>query len=130
MVATDEEVLEQVSEELECDILEGECRAVEELKYMQILPLIEREERSDVRGAEGRVAPLDDLSQIRMWNLILGNIQREDVKGQLLETRVLPSLLPVLRQRWDFFGDEEAAVGGETFQDDVFEGELEGWISA
>jgi hypothetical protein len=42
----------------------------------------------------------------------------------LLEAVVFPLRLPVLRQRGDLFWDEQAAIGCETFQDDILEGEL------
>jgi len=32
--------------------------------------------------------------------------------------------LPVGWEGGNFFGDEQATVGGETLQDDIFEGEL------
>jgi hypothetical protein len=57
-------------------------------------------------------------------DLFFGDVQGEDVEGKVLETQVSPFLLPVLWKRGDGFGNEEAAVGGKTFEDDGFEGEL------
>ena len=41
-----------------------------------------------------------------------------------MEGEVPPFGLPVGWERGNFFRDEEATVGGEAFQDDIFEGEL------
>jgi hypothetical protein len=64
LILTDEEILEEVAQELQCHILECECRPMEQLQQMYVLVLVESHGRSDVFGAEGSVAAADDVFKV------------------------------------------------------------------
>ena len=124
LVLAHEEVLEEVAEELKRDILEGKCRAVKQFQQMYVLLLVERDGGYDVLCAECGVAAVDDVLQVCSRDLGRGDVEREDLKSEVCEGEVLPLGRPVVGQRGDFFGNEEAAVGSETLEDDFLEGEL------
>ena len=46
---------------MKCDILEGECRAVEQLEQVDVLLLVECDGGCDVLGAECGVTAVDDV---------------------------------------------------------------------
>lgn len=119
-----EEVLEQIAQKLQRNILERKSRPMEQFQQMQILALIQRHQRRHIRRAERRIAAVDNALEIRRGNFRRRDVQREDLQRQLLEREIFPCCLPVGRESGDFFGDEETAVGRETFEDYGFEGEL------
>jgi hypothetical protein len=72
--------------------------------------------------AEGRIAAADDVLEVVGRDFGGRDVERQDVEGEVDEGQVLPGL--PLRRRGDLLGDVQAAVGGETLEDDVLEGEL------
>lgn len=124
LVSPSEEVLKEVAEKLQGDILESEGGPVEKLKEVEVLLLVEGCDRDNVVGAESAVALLDDLFQVGFRDLVSRNVKGEDFEGEVLEGQIPPSGLPVGRQGRNLFGDEQAAVVGETLQDDILKGEL------
>lgn len=125
LVPAHEEVLEQVPQELQCDILERECWAVEELQQMYVLLLVEGHRRRDILGPECSVAPADDVLEVCGRDLSGRDVEGEDLVGEVFEGEVLPFRGPVAGERGDFFGDEQAAVGSKALEDDFLERELE-----
>jgi hypothetical protein len=119
-----EEVLEQVAQELQSHIFECESWTMEQLKQVQIRALIESDNWRDVLRSKCRVAPLDDVPQIPIRYLLSTDVQTEDLKRQFLKRVVPPFRVPVCRQIWDLFGDEKAAIIGESFEDYILEGQL------
>jgi len=85
LVLSHQEVLEQVSEKLECDILESKGWTVEELEKVEVLGLVQSDDRRDVLGAEGRITAVDDVLEVGRRNLRFGDVQREDLMRKLLE---------------------------------------------
>lgn len=79
-------------------------------------------ERCRLRCAESRVTVVDDFLQVPGGNLRRRDVKRENLKGEVGEVQVLPAL-PVAGFR-DSVGDVEAAIGGETLEDDFLEGKL------
>ena len=91
---------------------------------MQVLLLVECDGGHDVLGAECRVAAVDDVLEVCRRDLGRGDVEGEDLESEVCEGEVLPLGRPVIGQRGDFLGDEEAAVGSETLEDNFLEGEL------
>lgn len=115
-----QEVLEQVAQELQRNVLEGEGRPVEQLKQVQVV--LEVSQGCDLVMSEGGVTLVDDGLEVLRGYLGGRDVQRQDVVGELGEGQVFP-VLPV-GGGGDLLGDIEATVVGETLEDDVFEGEL------
>ena len=124
LVLADKEVLEEVTQELQRHILEGERRTVEQFQQMYVLLLVECDGGYDVFGAECRVAAVDDVFQVCRRDLGRGDVEGEYLESEVCEGKVLPLGRPVVGQRGDLLGDEEAAVGSEALEDDFLEGEL------
>lgn len=127
LIPANEEIFEEVAQKLKSDILEGECRAVEQLEQVDVLLLVECDGRCDVLCAECGVTAMDDVLQVGGGDLRRRDVAREDLVCELLEGQVLPLGRPVIGEGGDFFWDEKAAVGGETLEDNFLEGEL--WLS-
>lgn len=124
LVSADEEVLEEVAEELKSDILEGKGGTVEQLEQVNLLRLVKGDDGGDVLGAEGGITAVDDVLEVCGWDLGVGNVEREDLKSEVLERELLPLGLPVGRQGRNLFWNEQATVGGETFEDYILKREL------
>ena len=124
LIPAHEEVLEEVAQELQSDILEGECRAVEQLEQVDVLLLVECDGRCAVFGAECGVTAAYDVLEIGGGNLRGRDVAGEDLVCEVLEGQVLPLGRPVLRESGDLLGDEETAIGGKALEYDFLEGEL------
>jgi len=85
LVLANEKVLEQVAEELERDILESKCRPVEQLQQMYVLLLVDCNGRRDVFRAEGGVAAVDDVFEVRRRYLGRGDVEGEDLVCEVRE---------------------------------------------
>mmetsp|Transcript_35872 Transcript_35872/g.69313 ORF Transcript_35872/g.69313 Transcript_35872/m.69313 type:complete len:173 (+) Transcript_35872:1269-1787(+) len=84
-VALSKEILEQVSKELESNVLEGEGGSMKELKNRKFV--IERDDRCNVRTAKGRIAAVDDVLQVRFRDFGLRHIQLHHFVRKLLEVQ-------------------------------------------
>jgi hypothetical protein len=124
LVPADEEVFEEIAEELKGNVLEGECRAVEQLEQVDVPLLVECDSGCDVLGAECGVTAVDDVLQVGSGDLGRGDVAGEDLVCEFLEGQVLPLGRPVLGQCGDLLGDEQAAIRGKTLKDDFLKGEL------
>lgn len=120
LILPGQEVLEQVPQELQRDVLEGEGWAVEQLEQVQVA--LQVPQGRDLVVPEGRVAPVDDPPEVFGRDLGARDVQGQDVEGELGEGQVFP-VLPV-RGGGDLLGDVQAAVVGEALEDDILEGEL------
>lgn len=120
LVPPRQEVFKQISQELQRHILERESRAVEQLEQVQVV--LQVSQGGDVLMTERRVAPADDILEVFGWYLGGGDVQGQDVEGELGKGQVLPAL-PV-GGRWDLFGDVQATVGGEALENYIFERQL------
>lgn len=95
LVHAHKEVLEQVANKLKCDILESECGTVEQLHQMQVLALVKSDDGCDIFCAECGITAVDDIFEVVGGDFALGDVQAEDLKGELLEGEVAPFGLPV-----------------------------------
>lgn len=120
LIPPGQEVLEKVAQKLQRNILEGERRAVEQLEQVQVV--LQVPQGRDILVAEGRVALVYDVLEVFGRYLRGGDVEGQDVEGKLGKGQVLPAL-PVRGDR-DLLGDVQAAVGGETLEDNVFERKL------
>jgi hypothetical protein len=68
---------------------------VEQFQQVQVLLLVERDERGGLWGAEGGVAAIDDLLQVGGGDLRGRDVEREDGVGEVGEGEVAPGGLPV-----------------------------------
>lgn len=124
LILPDEEVFEEVSEELQRDILERERRAVEQLEQIEISFPVQLDQRGPFWVSECGVGAADDVFQVFRRNFARKDVKGDNLKGQVFKAEVAPIRLPRGGDRGDLFGDEETAIGGQTFQDDIFKGEL------
>lgn len=88
----------------------------------QIQVVLQVLQRRDGLVAEGRIAPVDDVLEVFGGYFGGGDVQRQDVVGEVGEGQVLPAL--PIGGEGDLFGDIQAAVGSEALEDDIFKGEL------
>lgn len=123
-VLAHEEILKQVAEELQRNVFECKGWAVEELHQVQIRIFIQRNNWCLQVMSERAIRIVDDLLEILSWNFGWGDVEGDEVVCQIDEGEVLPLGLPVWWELGDGLGDEEAAVAGEAFEYDIFEGEL------
>jgi hypothetical protein len=91
---------------------------------MYVLLLVERDGGCDVFCTERRVAAADDVFEVGGRYFRGRDVEGEDFVCEVLEGQVFPRGRPVVGQTGYLFGDEQAAVGGETLQYDLFKGEL------
>lgn len=69
LVPANQEVLEKVAQELQSNILESESWAVEQLKQVEVLLLVESCDGDNVVGAECSIALSDDFLQVGFRDL-------------------------------------------------------------
>ena len=100
---------------------------MEELQKVEVLLLVKSSDRDDVVGAESGVTLPDDLLEVGFGDLVARDVERENLKGKVLEGEIAPFGLPVGWQGRDLFWDEQAAVVGKTLQNDILEGKLGGF---
>lgn len=82
------------------------------------------DERSGFRGSEGRVAAVDEVLEIAGGDFGGRYVKRHDLKSEVWEAQILPTL--PRGGGGDIFRNVEAAIGGETFENDFFKGILNG----
>jgi hypothetical protein len=125
-VSSHQEVLEEVTKQLESNILESECRAVEQLKQVKAVLLIEGDKWGGIWMAESGITSVNDVLEVCTWDFGVGNVEREEFEGKIGEGEVAPFRFPIGWDLWDFFWDEKTTVLCETLEDDFLEGELYG----
>lgn len=72
--------------------------------------------------AESGITAADNVLEIGRRYLVRRDVERKHLVGQVVKAQVLPGL-PVGSRR-NGFGDEETAIGGQTFKDSLLKGEL------
>lgn len=120
LVPPRQKVLKQVTQELQCDVLEGKSRAVEELEQVQVV--LQVAQGGDILVTESRITLVDNVLEVLRGYLGGRDVQGEDVEGELGKGQVLPAL--PIGGGGDLLGDVEAAVGGEALEHDLLEGQL------
>ena len=113
-----EHVLEQVAEQLQGHVLEGERRPVEQFEDVQVA---HRPHRRHLRVAEGGAAALDQLLEVGARDVV--DEQRQDLQGQVLVGQPLPAVQPGLIHGRQPLGQEQAAVAGQAHHDRILETE-------
>lgn len=124
LVLPGQEVLEEVSDELQSNILEGEGRTVEELEKVDVLFWDQWDDWGDFWMAEGAVGLVDEGLEIGIWDFGRRDEETVDIEGELLEGEFAPFGFPILWKAWNSFGDKETSISSETLEDGGFEGEL------
>ena len=62
-------------------------------QFKQVEVILEVDQRRNLLGAKGRVAAVDDSFQIRRGNLGCGDVEAEDLEGDVLVREICPVLL-------------------------------------
>lgn len=88
---------------------------MEELE--DVLLLSNTLERGNLGVTESGVGALDELLEVLARNLLGGDEERVELKGQLGEGEVLPVVLPVFGQSGKMSGNVESSIGSESGQD-------------
>lgn len=93
---------------------------MEQLEKVEVV--VEVAEGGGLGGSKGGIAPVDDALEVGGRDLGGRDVQRQDLVGEVGEGQVLPGL-PVI-DLGDVLRNEQAAVAGEAFEDDLLEREL------
>lgn len=120
LVFPHQEVFKEVAEELQGNVLESKGRAMEQFEQVQVV--VEVSQGCRLWGAESRVRAVDDALQVFPRNLSGRDVEREDLEGQIGKGQVLPAL--PLAGTGNLFWDIQAAIVGETLENDIFKREL------
>ncbi len=121
LVLAHEKVLKQVADKLQRHVFKRKRRPVEQLE--QVVAVAEVHERRRVGVAKRRVAALHNVAEVGGRDLVRGDVERQNLVGQVGKGEVLPGL--PAGGRGDGLGDEEAAIGGEALEDNLLKGELQ-----
>lgn len=88
---------------------------MEELE--DVLLLSNALEGGDLGVTEGGVGAFDELIEVLAGDLLAGDEERVELKGELGEREVLPVVLPVFGQSGEVGGDVESSVGSKSSED-------------
>lgn len=125
LVPTLQKVLEEIAKELEGDVLEGKGGAMPQFKAPFVL--CQTFEGDDLLCAEGGIRAFDEGLEVLRRDSASGGVggdeEGEDFEGEGSEREGRPACLPIFWESRDGFGDVEAAVGSETGEYGLLEGE-------
>jgi hypothetical protein len=93
---------------------------MEQLEQVDVVVKVHK--GSGLGRAEGGVARVDDLLEIGARDLGRRDVERHDLESEFRKAQILPRFPGC--GFWDTFGDVEAAIGSEAFEDDLLEGAL------
>lgn len=115
-----EEVLEQVAQELECDILERERRTMEE--FEDELFLSRAMQGSDLFVTERRVGTIDQVFEVVTRDLSFGDEERVEFEREFGKREFGPFRVPVFGEMGKVGGNVETSVGGESSENGLSKG--------
>jgi len=102
---------------------------MKQFEQVYLTLLIQRHQRRDLRRAERRITPVYDIPEVIRGYFRGGDVEGEDVEGEIGEAEVREDGGPFGGERGDLFGDEEAAIGCEAFEDDFLKRQLGSYLA-